>query len=372
MKRIIFFLCFILISFIFNLELNAKSATCVYNLQNEKRTLNCQVTLSVDNGTMIQPKCSGCTCGPDSISEANFFRDPTKGEDYACPKIYVYKSDSVSTLFTFSLSTIEKDIEKYCNQYNNLDLDPILYEKCLQDNNWKKTPITPSSESKVDNNTKAIKGELTCVWPNNNVKLPTGTPSGTQFVLKYLNGAVTASLVYGVGAKPSLHTYGAYVAKDFETSSGGLQCPTTPYWCFNGTQGTNSFIYSKTNTIPSSACSSLVIDSSSQVEGGTGRGEAIDFTLGTPKDCFDIIGTNGQDIIRLFIIGIRILAPILLFVFTAFEFMKAISSQEEEAVIKAWKRFGTRAIITVLIILLPTLMNIIGKLFNLFDTCGVW
>lgn len=96
------------------------------------------------------------------------------------------------------------------------------------------------------------------------------------------------------------------------------------------------------------------------------------FPVGSVKSCGDILGTSGQSLVKAFIIGIRILTPILLFLFTAFEFAKAIPAQDEEALSKAWKRFGTRAIITVLIMLLPTFMNLIGQLIGIFDNCNIW
>ena len=100
--------------------------------------------------------------------------------------------------------------------------------------------------------------------------------------------------------------------------------------------------------------------------------EDWNFPVGSVKSCGDILGTSGQSLVKAFIIGIRILTPILLFLFTAFEFAKVIPTQDEEALVKTWKRFGTRSIIAVLIMLLPTFMNLIGQLVGAFDNCGIW
>ena len=88
--------------------------------------------------------------------------------------------------------------------------------------------------------------------------------------------------------------------------------------------------------------------------------------------CEELLEGNPELFVKLFIIVIRVGAPILLIALSAADFMKAISKQEEDALVKAWKTFGTRCVIVVLIMLLPTLLNILSRLFGIFDSCGIW
>lgn len=88
--------------------------------------------------------------------------------------------------------------------------------------------------------------------------------------------------------------------------------------------------------------------------------------------CEKIIGDAGVSLVKIFIVVIRIFTPILLIALSAKDFMAAVPAQDEEATMKAWKTMGTRAIITIIIMLLPTFINVIGKMFNMFDSCSIW
>ena len=94
--------------------------------------------------------------------------------------------------------------------------------------------------------------------------------------------------------------------------------------------------------------------------------------LAGEKKCEEIIGENGQVLIKAGIVAVRIITPILLFTLSTFEFMKVIPSKDEDGLQKAWKRFGTRCIITVIIMLIPTFLNLLSDLTGAFDSCGIW
>ena len=98
---------------------------------------------------------------------------------------------------------------------------------------------------------------------------------------------------------------------------------------------------------------------------------SINFKPGSIS-CEELLDGNPILFVKLFIIIIRVLSPILLIALSAADFMKAISQQEEDAALKAWKRFGTRCIIVTIIMLLPTILNILSRLFDVFDSCGIW
>lgn len=104
----------------------------------------------------------------------------------------------------------------------------------------------------------------------------------------------------------------------------------------------------------------------------TNKGKIETPELAGEKKCEEIIGENGQVLIKAGIVAVRIITPILLFTLSTFEFMKVIPSKDEEGLQKAWKRFGTRCVITVIIMLIPTFLNLLSDLTGAFDSCGIW
>ncbi len=69
---------------------------------------------------------------------------------------------------------------------------------------------------------------------------------------------------------------------------------------------------------------------------------------------------------------IKIGAPILLIVFTALDFMKAVASSDEGELKKASKKFITRAVVTVAIIILPSVINLVIGIITIGGgTCGI-
>lgn len=103
----------------------------------------------------------------------------------------------------------------------------------------------------------------------------------------------------------------------------------------------------------------------------TNDGE-IDVKVGDTLTCEEILGNNGKTLVKIFIIAIRILAPILMIVLSSYDFMISIPNKDPDEMFKAWKRVETRAIVVALIMLLPTLLNVISKLFGIFDSCSIW
>lgn len=105
---------------------------------------------------------------------------------------------------------------------------------------------------------------------------------------------------------------------------------------------------------------------------GTISKDSMNLKLGGKTTCENIIGPGGISIVKLFIVVIRILTPILMIVLSSYDFMECVPNKDDDAMFKAWKRLETRAIVAVLIMLLPTLLNLVTKLFGIFDSCSIW
>jgi len=97
-------------------------------------------------------------------------------------------------------------------------------------------------------------------------------------------------------------------------------------------------------------------------------GDSCDSLLGDPKD-----STNKPPAYYLqFVFNLMKYAAILMLLgLTIAEFMKAITSSNQDAIQKALKATIKRAIIAVVIFFLPMLIEFVLSLFGLYGTCGI-
>lgn len=117
---------------------------------------------------------------------------------------------------------------------------------------------------------------------------------------------------------------------------------------------------------------SNINSSTEKTSSNTSKGDIEIPELAGEKECEEIIGETGQVLVKAGIVAVRIITPILLFTLSTYEFMKVIPSKDEDDLQKTWKRFGTRCVITVIIMLMPTLLNLVSSLTGTFDSCGIW
>ena len=92
------------------------------------------------------------------------------------------------------------------------------------------------------------------------------------------------------------------------------------------------------------------------------------FDVSDLPDCSALLGTGegslGQMLKNIFF-GISIVGILLLIILTAIDFIKAIaSSDEEDTLIKAFKRSKNRIIAIIILLLLPVLVSVIINLIN--------
>lgn len=172
--------------------------------------------------------------------------------------------------------------------------------------------------------------------------------------------------------------YSQYGGKLSGTCPEGFYCPTLK----ESVVVYNTITKKRTETIAAgttiqSKDSSGITFFCEEDNAGASTAENIDTTLPgwniTPAaTCEELLGTSARQVIKLGIIAIRILTPLLLIILSGREFLRAIASQDQDALVKAWKTLGKRSIIGVAIMLLPTIVNLIGSLFGIFDSCGIW
>ena len=94
------------------------------------------------------------------------------------------------------------------------------------------------------------------------------------------------------------------------------------------------------------------------------------------KKCEDIFGNINdktstiyfmQQIYNVFKFGV----PLLCVVLSIFEFVKAVASQDKDALSKATKRTLIRVILTFVLFIIPVLIDFIFPLLGFEGTCGI-
>lgn len=74
-----------------------------------------------------------------------------------------------------------------------------------------------------------------------------------------------------------------------------------------------------------------------------------------------------QDIFNVF----KYAAPLLCLVLSIADFVKAASSQDKDALMKAMKTTGKRIILAMILFFLPGLINFLFELLGWYGTCGI-
>lgn len=88
--------------------------------------------------------------------------------------------------------------------------------------------------------------------------------------------------------------------------------------------------------------------------------------LGDPKNPDDFAYFL-QEIFDIF----KFAAPILVLVMTTVDFVKAITSQDKDMILKSAKKTVTRLIIAVVLFFVPTILNVALSWIGAYSTCGI-
>ncbi|NLC48054.1 MAG: hypothetical protein GX758_01660 [Tenericutes bacterium] len=95
-----------------------------------------------------------------------------------------------------------------------------------------------------------------------------------------------------------------------------------------------------------------------------------DYGFGESKmTCSELVGENLAKVLKAFTLILKIAGAIIAIVSGMMAFIPAIVSSNADAFKKATKKFVNMSIVLVLILLLPSLLVLIGNLFNYDLTC---
>lgn len=98
----------------------------------------------------------------------------------------------------------------------------------------------------------------------------------------------------------------------------------------------------------------------------SGDDGGCDALFGDPED-EDSVAHFLQELFDVF----KFLGPLLCIVLSVMEFLKAVTSQDKDALMKAMKRTGIRIVLALILFFLPTLINFLFPLLGWYGTCGV-
>ncbi len=89
------------------------------------------------------------------------------------------------------------------------------------------------------------------------------------------------------------------------------------------------------------------------------------------KECKDIFDPEVLKFLQQIYNVFKYLAPVLVLVFSTMDFVKAAASQDKEALKKAAKTALKRALLAILLFVVPTLLNYFFNLLGFSGTCGI-
>ena len=98
---------------------------------------------------------------------------------------------------------------------------------------------------------------------------------------------------------------------------------------------------------------------------------------GDVPECSEVLGEGGAALIRLVFQILRILVPVILFIWGSIDFVQAIFAQDEGAIKKSQARFIKRIIVAIIIFLIPfilkTVLGIASAIWPVVDgtLCGI-
>ena len=97
-------------------------------------------------------------------------------------------------------------------------------------------------------------------------------------------------------------------------------------------------------------------------------GEKLSALLGNPNDPNSVAWLLQQALNV-----IRVVGPILVIILSSFDFIRVIINNDDEAMGKAQKKLVMRLVLVALLFFIPTLVEVLLRIFNLTSTatCGI-
>lgn len=94
------------------------------------------------------------------------------------------------------------------------------------------------------------------------------------------------------------------------------------------------------------------------------------------QDCDDVLGsindkTSAAYFLQQLYNVLKFGTPLVCIVLSIMEFLKAVTSQDKDALIKATKRTGIRVVLCLVLFVIPVLINFLFPLFGWNGTCDI-
>ena len=102
------------------------------------------------------------------------------------------------------------------------------------------------------------------------------------------------------------------------------------------------------------------------LDGNDSQDAGCDAIFGDPT----VDGTFANYLQQIFNV-MKFLAPSLVVVLSIVEFVKAIASEDKDALAKATKKTGKRIFLALMLFFIPSLINFFFELLGWYGTCGI-
>ena len=97
----------------------------------------------------------------------------------------------------------------------------------------------------------------------------------------------------------------------------------------------------------------------------------IEYRLDNNDDCGGLFDKEVINFLQQIFNVMKYAAPILCFVLSVFDFVKAVASQKDDALQKAARTTGKRIIFAIVLFFIPDLIHFLFDLLGWYGTCGI-
>lgn len=312
-----------------------------------------------------------------NISEKDkkeFLMNATNGGKINCPQLYYYSNDSFNENNPYIVSPFSTHSENNGGLVNHEGNMTITFTSKNCYKNGTDTSYTKCEE--VETGELYSDDKLECVYSSNK--------ESKQFKLIYdkkqdklyfdslgASYAITEGMLEKEGNNILVIEEG--MRSNFK---GSKTCPKRiSCYCYVGTWS-NECYFNKGGAYDNAKCGQLQSENGDESAGLNSSGGSPDSPDGwrlSDEDmtCEELLGTNLTKVVNVAVTAVRVVGALAMIIFGIITYIPVISGDDPEMLKKANSKVIKMGIVLIVILLLPTLIKVLGNIFDFDLTCLV-
>lgn len=302
--------------------------------------------------------------------KSNFLVNATKGGEISCPQLYYYIEETTSKKYVVSSFSSHTEYSPDGSSSYKVDNTAVTFtsKNCYKNG----TDTTPVKCEEVDTGELYEEDKLECVYSSNK--------ESVKFKLIYDKNQ--DKLYFdGLGKKF------AWVAESFKQDGDNtLVIEEKVRSAFKGSETCPKRIYCSCSTIngcyfykeekEDAKCGQLQSENGDESAGLNSSGGSPDSPDGwrlSDEDmtCEELLGTNLTKVVNVAVTAVRVVGALAMIIFGIITYIPVISGDDPEMLKKANSKVIKMGIVLIVILLLPTLIKVLGNIFDFDLTCLV-